>query len=230
MKMHKGTSNFRGRTLIVVLALGALAGSLGVVVHSRCTTRAELVSSAKDAGRTPVSVVHPHRANAETELVLPANVQAFVETPVYARTDGYLKRWLVDIGSKVKAGQLLAEIETPEVDQQLKLMEASLAQAQANLDLARTTAERWKNLLQFDGVSKQEVDQNVAIYKARQADLKAAVANVDRLKDMQSFQKVVARFDGTITTRNVDVGGAYIRGNDEGTFSVGSDRCSSGLC
>jgi RND family efflux transporter MFP subunit len=164
--------------------------------------------------------VHPQRAGAKTEIVLPARVQAFVETPIYARTDGYLKRWLVDIGSKVKAGQLLAEIETPEVDQQLKQMEAAQAQAQANLDLARTTAERWNNLLQFDGVSKQEADQNMAAYKARQADLTAAIANVGRLKYMQSFQKVVAPFGGIITARNIDVGALISAGTTKELFRL----------
>src|SRR5712692_6476133 len=137
MNINRGISNVRRRTVIIALGLGVLAILLFFVIQSRLRERAELVSSIKDAGRTPVSVVHPRRANAKTELVLPANVQAFVETPIFARTDGYLKRWLVDIGSKVEAGQLLAEIETPEVDQQLKQMEAAQAQAQANLDLAR---------------------------------------------------------------------------------------------
>jgi len=220
MNIHRWISHVRRPTVIIALGLGVLALSLFFVIYSRWHDRSELVSSTKDAGRTPVSVAHPRRNNAKTGLVLPANVQAFVETPIYARTDGYLKRWLVDIGSQVKAGQLLAEIETPEVDQQLAQMEAAQAQAQANLDLARTTAERWKNLLQFDGVSQQEVDQNVAAYKARQADLNAAIANVGRLKDLQSFQKVVAPFDGIITARNTDVGALITAGTTKELFRL----------
>jgi membrane fusion protein (multidrug efflux system) len=220
MSINRWISNVRRPTLIIALGLGVLAVLLFFVIQSRWRERAELVSSSKDAGRTPVSVVHPRRANAKTELLLPANVDAYVETPIYARTDGYLKRWLVDIGSKVKTGQLLAEIESPEVDQQLKQVEAAQVQAQANLDLARTTAERWENLLQFDGVSQQEVDQNVAAYKARQADLKAAIANVNRVKDLQSFQNVVAPFDGIITARNIDVGALIIKGTTKELFRL----------
>ncbi len=212
---NSGASHVRRRTLIIGLVLGGLAVLLFFLAHSRLRDRAELPPSPKDAGRTPVSIVHPRRSSAKVQLVLPANIQAFLETPIHARTDGYLKFWLVDIGSRVKAGQLLAEIETPEVDQQLRQLEAAQAQAQANLDLARTTAERWENLLQYDGVSQQEVDQNVAAYRARQADLDAANANVRRLKDIQSFQKVVAPFDGTITVRNIDVGTLIVAGTKE---------------
>ena len=219
MNTGEGRSNIRGPMVVIALGM-VLAVLVFWVFQSRGREREELVSSAQNAGKTPVSVVHPKRGNAVTELVLPATLQALVETPVYARTDGYLKRWLVDIGGKVKKNQLLAEIETPEVDQQLKQMQAALAQARANLDLARTTAERWKNLLKYDGVSRQEVDQNVAAYKARQADLQAAVANVDRLKELQSFQKVVARFDGTLIARNVDVGALITAGGSKELFRL----------
>ena len=219
MNTGEGRSNIRGPMVVIALGM-VLAVLVFWVFQSRGREREELVSSAKNAGKTPVSVLHPKRGNAVTELVLPATLQALVETPVYARTDGYLKRWLVDIGGKVKKDQLLAEIETPEVDQQLKQMQAVLAQARANLDLARTTAERWKNLLKYDGVSRQEVDQNVAAYKARQADLQAAVANVDRLKDLQSFQRVVARFDGTLIARNVDVGALITAGGSKELFRL----------
>ena len=211
----------RGKTwLILGSGLLLLALILVLVIHSRLTARRALVSSTRDAGRIPVSVVHATRSAAKTELMLPANVQAFVETPIYARTDGYLRRWLVDIGSKVRAGELLATIETPEVDQELKQTEAALAQAQANLDLARITAERWQNLLRFDGVSRQEVDQNVGAYKARQADFRAALANVERLKDLQAFQRVVAPFAGIITARNTDVGALISAGTSRELFRL----------
>jgi RND family efflux transporter MFP subunit len=214
------TPKNRRRVVLIALGLCLLAVVLFLVIHARMRNRAELATSAKEAGRVPVSIVHPRHSEAKTELVLPANVQAYVETPIYARTDGYLKRWLVDIGSKVRKGELLAEIETPEVDQELKQMEAALAQARANLDLARITAERWQNLLRFDGVSRQEVDQNVGAYKARQADLNAAMANLEKLKDLQSFQRVAAPFDGIITARNVDVGALISAGTTRELFRL----------
>jgi RND family efflux transporter MFP subunit len=204
--------------LIAGLLLSALV--LALVVHARLRARKELKDAAKEAGRIAVNVVHATRAAAKTELVLPANVQAFTETPIYARTDGYLKSWRVDIGSRVRAGELLAVIETPEVDQQLKQSRAALAQAEANLELARITAERWQNLLRYDGVSKQEVDQNVGTYKARQADYKAALADVERLKDLQSFQRVVAPFDGIITSRTTDVGSLIAAGTGSELFRL----------
>ncbi len=172
---------------IPALFLAAFAGLAFWRVETRLHVRAALVPAAAEANEVSVAVVHPRRADASQNLILPGNVQAYVETPIYARTDGYLKRWYVDIGGRVKAGELLATIETPEVDQQLHQAEAAQLQAQANLDLAKTTADRWRALLKSDGVSQQEVDQNESAYKARQADLNAAAANVERLKYMQSF-------------------------------------------
>ncbi len=197
---------------IPALCLALFVGLVYWRVELRQHVTAGLVPSAADAAGVPVSVIHPSRSSANQDLTLPGNVQAFVETPIYARTNGYLKRWYVDIGGRVKADQLLATIDTPEVDQQLRQAEAAQLQAQANLDLAKTTAERWQNLLKSDGVSQQEVDQNNAAYKARQADLNAAVANVDRLKDLQSFQQVTAPFSGVVTARNVDIGALISNG------------------
>src|SRR5690348_8783046 len=159
---------------IPAILLAAFAWLVFSKVQARQRVRAETFSAAADAGDIPVSVVHPRREDAVTDVSLPGNVQAFVETPIYARTNGYLKKWFVDIGGKVKAGDLLATIDTPEVDQELNQAQAALLQAQANLDLAKTTADRWHNLLKSDGVSQQEVDQNDAALKARQADLNAA--------------------------------------------------------
>ena len=135
----------------------------------------------------------------------------------------------MDIGGKVKAGDMLASIDTPEVDQELAQAEAAQLQAQANLDLAKTTADRWHNLLKSDGVSQQEVDQNDAALKARQADLNAAAANVRRLKDMQSFQSVTAPFSGIITARNVDTGALDLQRHLAGSFPARADRCSARL-
>jgi RND family efflux transporter MFP subunit len=189
-------------------------------VQARKRVRAETFTAAADAGDIPVSVVHPLRSSAAQDLNLPGNVQAFVETPIYARTNGYLRKWYFDIGGKVKAGDLLASIDTPEVDQELAQADAALLQAQANLDLAKTTADRWHLLLKSDGVSQQEVDQNDAALKARRADLNAAAANVRRLKDMQSFQSVTAPFSGIITARNVDTGALISNGTSQALFRL----------
>ena len=205
---------------IPAILLAAFAWLVFSKVQARQRVRAETISAATDAGDIPVSVVHPRRENAATEAILPGNVQAFVETPIYARTNGYLKKWFVDIGGKVKAGDLLATIDTPEVDQELNQAQAALLQAQANLDLAKTTADRWHNLLKSDGVSQQEVDQNDAALKARQADLNAAAANVQRLKDTQSFQNVTAPFSGIVTARNIDIGSLISNGTSQALFRM----------
>lgn len=205
---------------IPAILLTAFAWLVFTKVQARQRVRAETFSAAADAGDVPVSIVHPRREEAVTDVSLPGNVQAFVETPIYARTNGYLKKWFVDIGGKVKAGDLLATIDTPEVDQELNQAQAALLQAQANLDLAKTTADRWHNLLKSDGVSQQEVDQNDAALKARQADLNAAAANVQRLKDMQSFQDVTAPFSGTVTARNIDIGSLISNGTSQALFRM----------
>jgi len=189
-------------------------------VETRARVTAGLTAAIPAATETPVTVVRPQRPDASQNVTFPGNVQAFVETPIYARTAGYLTKWYVDIGGKVQEGQLLALIDTPEVDQQLRQAQAAQLQAEANLDLAKTTADRWQNLLKADGVSQQEVDQNVSAYKARQADLQAAVANVDRLKYLQSFQRVTAPFAGVITARNVDIGALITNGNSQQLFKL----------
>ena len=205
---------------IPAIVLALLAWIVFSKVQARQRVRAETDSAAVDSGDIPVSVVHPQRASMVLDLKLPGNIQAFVETPIYARTNGYLRKWYVDIGGRVKAGDLLASIDTPEVDQELAQADAAQLQAQANLDLAKTTADRWHNLLKSDGVSQQEVDQNDAALKARQADLNAASANVRRLKDMQSFQTVTAPFSGIITARNVDTGALISSGTTQALFRL----------
>ena len=146
------------------------------------------------------------RRSLSQEIVLPGNTQAFNDTPIYARTNGYLKHWYVDIGAHVKQGQLLAEIDTPEVDQQLEQARADLKNAQANEQLAQITAARWQNLLKTNSVSKQETDQAVSDLSARQASVDSMTANVHRLEQLQSFEKVYAPFAGVITARNTDIG------------------------
>ena len=143
---------------------------------------------------------------AAAEIILPGNIQAFTDSPIYARTNGYLKKWYVDIGAHVKAGQLLAEIETPEVDQQLDQARADLNTAQANYQLSEITATRYQDLLKTDSVSKQDVDNAIGDFAAKKAMVASAQSNVKRLEELQSFEKIYAPFDGVITARNTDVG------------------------
>src|SRR3984957_11199366 len=190
-----------GITLIVLLGLAIIYG-----VRSRATAEGDLKRSTAAAAIPSVNVTHPSGGSAAEEIVLPGNTQAFTDTPIYARTNGYLKRWYVDIGSHVRKGQLLAEIETPELDQQLQQAEADLKSAEANMQLAQTTSVRWQSLLEKHAVSKQETDQMVSDYAARQANYAASQANVRRLKELQGYERVTAPFDGTITARNTDIG------------------------
>jgi RND family efflux transporter MFP subunit len=208
------------RYTVPAICLAFFAGLTYFRMETRAHVSAALASAATNASEIPVSVVHAQRSDAHQSVTFPGNVQAFVETSIYARTAGYLKQWYVDIGGRVDAGQLLALIDTPEVDQQLRQAEAAKAQAQANLELAKTTADRWQSLLQSNSVSQQEVDQNASAYKARQADFEAAAANMDRLKYLQSFQRVTAPFSGIVTARNVDTGTLIANGNSTQLFKM----------
>jgi RND family efflux transporter MFP subunit len=160
-----------------------------------------------------VAVIHPTVEPAQEDLVLPSTLQAYVESPIYARTSGYLKKWYHDIGSHVRAGELLADIDTPEVDQQLYQARADLGTAQANENLSRITATRYEELIKTDGVSKQEVDNAVGDYAAKRAASASAQANVRRLEELESFKHVYAPFSGVITRRNVDTGNLINAGN-----------------
>jgi RND family efflux transporter MFP subunit len=163
-----------------------------------------------------VATIKPASQSGLSELILPGNIQANYEAPIYARTSGYLKRWLVDIGTPVKAGQLLAEIESPEVDQQLQQAQADLATAEANQKIADLTAERWRNLRATDSVSKQEADEKIASAASGDAQMQAARANVQRLRELSGFEKVVAPFDGIVTARNTDIGRLIAAGENTG--------------
>ncbi|HEX3876117.1 MAG TPA: efflux RND transporter periplasmic adaptor subunit [Bryobacteraceae bacterium] len=198
-----------GRALLIlaggfVLAVVALIVMPGL--RERRAAAKGLVAVAQAGAVSPVNVVYPKPGSTADELVLPANVQAYTDAPIYARTHGYLKRWYFDIGAHVKQGQLLAEIDTPEVDQQLEQARADLKSVQANMELAHTTAVRWQNLLEKHAVSKQETDQAVSDYTSKQAAADASAANVRRLEQLQSYEKVYAPFDGVITARQTDVG------------------------
>jgi RND family efflux transporter MFP subunit len=213
----------RSTARFFVVALMAAAGMLAYAIHGGVTTRvateSSLVRSTEEAAVPIVNVIHPNDGAPLEELILPGNTQAFSDTPIFARTNGYLKRWFFDIGAHVKRGDLLAEIETPEIDKQLQQARADLETAQANHHLAETTAARWRFLLQSDSVSRQETDEKTADLSARKATVDSNASNVHRLEDLQSFQKVYAPFDGVLTARNTDVGALI----DAGANSAGKE-------
>ena len=196
------------RLLLSVLASTALALSMVIFwgIRSRVEAETQLQTDTDQAAIPSVDVIHPQEGAPTEEVVLPGATQAFTDTPIYARTNGYLKQWYFDIGARVRKGQLLAEIDTPELDQQLEQARADYATAQANLQLAKTTAVRWQFLVQSGSVSKQETDQAVSNLAAMRAAADASAANVRRLEELQSFEKVYAPFDGVITARNTDFG------------------------
>lgn len=202
---------------IAILAFVLVIGLVLSGILPRIQARVALRKETQEMAVPTVAVMHPKKAGAGQDLVLPANVQAFVDSPIYARTNGYLKRWYVDIGAHVKAGQLLAEIDTPEVNQQLRQARADLATAEANMALARITADRYRDLLKTDSVSKQEADNAAGDYAAKRAIVQSAEANVKRLEELQSFQKIYAPFSGVISARNTDVGALIDAGSSGGT-------------
>ncbi|MGH9717212.1 MAG: efflux RND transporter periplasmic adaptor subunit [Candidatus Acidiferrales bacterium] len=189
---------------IVVLLIVALVVIAGVL--PRLKAEADLKVETRGAAVPTVAIIHPKPGKPRTEIVLPGNLQAFTDSPIYARTNGYLKAWYHDIGAHVKKGELLAVIESPEVDQQLDQSRADLNTAEANYDLAKITSQRYQNLLKSGSVAKQDVDNAVGDYEAKKAAVASAEANVKRLQELQSFEKVYAPFSGVITARNTDVG------------------------
>lgn len=197
--------------LVLLIALGIFHG-----IHSRVEAEVRLQQVARASATPAVEVVHPKAGADGQEIALPGNAQAFNDTPIYARTSGYVEHWYVDIGAHVRQGQLLALIQTPELDQQLEQARADLKTAQANLEIARITAIRWQNLLKTDSVSHQETDQAVSDFNAKRALVDSKGANVDRLEQLQAFERVAAPFDGVVTARNTDVG-ALIQAGDNST-------------
>lgn len=196
----------RSRWLVPLVALAVAALLLVSGIRSRIRAKSDLVSLANQMAVPSVSVVNPKPAAPAQEIILPGNIQPFISSPVYARTDGYLRKWYFDIGARVKAGQLLAVIEAPEVDQQLAQARATLLTAQANLQLAQITKDRYEGLLKKHAVSQQDVDNAVGTYNANQAIVEADQASVERYAALVSFEKVYAPFDGVITARNTDIG------------------------
>jgi len=198
----------RGSRGFWVLGLAALGLALAIYagLHDRRGADAALHRATREAAVPTVAVIHPSASSPSDELVLPGTARAFTDAPIYARASGYLKKWHADLGARVTQGQILAEIETPELDQQLRQARAELENARATLDMARTTADRWQTLLKRDAVSRQETDEKVSDYNAKRAIVDSNSANVKRLEDLQSFQRITAPFDGVITARNTDVG------------------------
>jgi RND family efflux transporter MFP subunit len=187
--------------LLVVLAVVAAWG-----IVTRIQARTALEQRVQETAATLVAVTQVRPGASGDSLVLPGTLQAFVDAPIHARTSGYLKRWYVDIGAKVREGQLLAEIDTPEVDQQLRQAQADLGTAEANERLARSTNDRWRSLLGTQAVSRQEADEKAGDFAAKHQLSASSRANLQRLRDLHDFQRVVAPFDGTITARSTDVG------------------------
>lgn len=212
------------RTVVGLLAVVAVAAIvLGLVIFNGITARAKATSalqkSTLDMAIPTVSVVKPKITTGAQEVVVPGNMQAFIDTPLWARASGYLKTWRVDIGAHVKSGELLAEIESPEIDQQLAAAREDLATAQANLKLAQITEERYTGLYKTDSVSKQDVDNTVQDAAAKATTVKSSQANVSRLEQLVGYEKVYAPFDGVITARNTDIGALI----DAGTNTPGKE-------
>ncbi len=196
----------RGLGFVLFVFVIAAVVVVGSLLWQRSRTHDRLVTATNDLSVPTVSTMTPTPGPTSTEVVLPGNLTAYSETPIYARTNGYVKAWYTDIGAKVTAGQLMAELEAPDVDAQLRQATANLSQANANLDFAKLNFDRSKNLLATKVVSQQEFDQNRTALDAQQASVLAGDANVQNLKVMQDFQKIIAPFPGIVTRRNTDVG------------------------
>jgi len=210
---HPPTSS-RSRLLgwfIVLFLVFLIVGFYNIL--QRRSERGVLAQQTERLSVPHVAVIHATPVESDPGLILPGNIQSYVESPIYARTNGYLKKWYKDIGSHVKEGDLLADIDTPEVDAQLSQARADLATAQANVRLAGVTAQRYEGLLKSDAVSKQEVDNYTGDYSAKQAMVSSAEANLKRLEELESFKHVYAPFSGVITQRNVDLGTLINAGN-----------------
>jgi RND family efflux transporter MFP subunit len=210
-----------GRGPIIGLIVLALLLGMAILrgIRSRVHAEEELTTETRQDSVMAVSVTTARRGADALEITLPADTQAFIDTPIYARTNGYLRHWYADIGAHVHQGQVLAEIQTPELDQQVQQAQSDLLTAEANQNIAQITEDRWKKLLAKNAVSKQEADQALSDLSAKTSALASAQANVRRLQQMQDFEKVYAPFDGVITARNIDVG-SLIQAGDSGSLKA----------
>lgn len=212
----------QGATIAVIVVILIAVVGIAYRLYSRAAIGKETA-----AGAVPsVVVIKASRATSGDDLVLPGDVQAFISAPIYARTPGFLKAWYTDIGTPVKRGQLLAEIEAPDLDQQLAQAQADLTTAQANYRLALTTNERWQGLLATESVAKQDADEKAGDAAAKKSIAESAAANVARLRELESFKRIVAPFDGTVVARNTDIGALINAGQASGTelFRVADTR------
>ncbi len=196
----------RAGITLMVAPFAVAAAVLAIVLPARLSAQSALAAETGSLNMLTVSVTHPTRAAGTQDVELPATVSADIDTPIHARTSGYLKRWLVDIGTPVKKGQLLAEIDAPELDDSLRQAQATEQRAQADFELAQLTATRWLELAKTDAVARQDVDQRAADAQAKRAVLEEMRANVSRLQQLESFKQVVAPFAGVITARSTEVG------------------------
>ncbi|MGH8447207.1 MAG: efflux RND transporter periplasmic adaptor subunit [Solimonas sp.] len=196
----------RGLRKVGIVAVAVLVAVVAIGLTTRARSATKLSQWTDDNAIPTVTVVDPQPLGAAAGLQLPARLEAYTQAPIYARAGGYLKSWNVDIGTQVKAGQVLAEIETPDLDQQLAQARADLVKAQADAELSRSTAKRWQSMLGTDAVSQQEVDEKTGDAASKDAAANSARANLERLVATQGFKRVIAPFDGVITARNTDVG------------------------
>jgi len=210
----KGRTGNRSPIFAVFFLIVGLLILVGVLIGIQRRAQFQALAKETEADSIPtVAVIHPTLESGDENLILPGTLQAYVESPIYARTNGYLKKWYHDIGTRVGKGELLAEIDTPEIDQQLLQARADLATAQANIRLSEITAARYTDLLKTDGVSKQEVDNANGDLAAKRAIVQSAEANVRRLEELESFKRIFAPFSGVITRRNTDIGTLVNSGN-----------------
>jgi membrane fusion protein, multidrug efflux system len=214
-EINSQTSRPRKRRGYIVAAVLAVVFLVAAVVGliSRFSERRALAKETETLAVATVAVIHPQVEPPQQELVLPSTLQAYIESPIYARTNGYLMKWYKDIGSRVEKGERLADIETPEIDQELVQARATRDQAAAQVEIAKTSAKRWENLQKMDAVAQQETDERTNTYAQAQANLAAADANVRRLEELESFKHVYAPFSGVVTKRNIDIGALINAGN-----------------
>lgn len=216
----------KGLTLfvVVVLLFAAAIAVFGIVARKHSDS--ELASYTGSSAAPPVSLAKPTLQQDAKEIVLPGNMQAYTLAPVYARTTGYVKGWYHDIGSRVRKGDLLATIETPELDQQLAQAKADLDTAQSNAGIAKITADRYNDLIGSSAVSQQDTDNAASALKARNTEVASAAANVKRLEELQSFERITAPFDGVVTARNLDIGQLITTDGSTTTAGAGVVRSS----